>query len=153
MPEEVTSLRGFGPEEGAVAFATTHWSVVLAAQTESPAGQEAMEKLCPIYWRPVYSFLRRQGLASPEAEDLTQDFFAHILKRKDLTTVRKEKGRLRSYLLTSLKHLLTDQWRHANAAKRGKGQHLIPLDEIREDHRLDLESFDRLTPDQIYDRR
>ena len=89
------------------AFTTTHWSVVLEAQGESPAAQAALEKLCRTYWRPIYGFVRRQGVRPEEAKDLTQGFFALLLERRDLNVVRKEKGRLRSYLLTSLKHFLT----------------------------------------------
>src|SRR5437879_5857415 len=100
---------GLRRENGAVAFATTHWSVVLEAQGQSPAAQEALEKLCRTYWRPVYGFVRRQGVGPEEAEDLTQGFFALLLERRDLDAVRKEKGRLRSYLLTSLKHFLTNE--------------------------------------------
>jgi RNA polymerase sigma-70 factor (ECF subfamily) len=150
--DQVTSLTGVGGS-GPVAFSTTHWSVVLEAQGESPAAQEALEKLCRIYWRPIYSFVRRQGAGTEDAEDLTQGFFALLLERKDLNTVRKEKGRLRSYLLTSVKHFLADEGRHAMAVKRGKGQRLIPLDEIRERERIDVERSDRLTADQIYERR
>ena len=92
-----------------MAFATTHWSVVLTAQGQSPAAQEALEKLCRTYWRPVYSFIRRQGIGPEEAEDITQGFFALLLERRDFDAVRKEKGRLRSYLLTSLKHFLASE--------------------------------------------
>jgi RNA polymerase sigma factor (sigma-70 family) len=134
-------------------FATTHWSVVLEAQGESPAAQKALEKLCRTYWRSIYAFVRRQGAGAEDAEDLTQGFFAQLLERKDLNTVRKEKGRLRSYLLTSMKNFLTDESRHAMAVKRGKGQRLIPLDEIREREGVDLERSDRLTAEQIYERR
>ncbi len=97
--DDVTSLTapGGNAQNGAVAFATTHWSVVLQAQSESPAAQEALEKLCRTYWRPIYSFVRRQGVGPEEAEDLTQGFFALLLERRDLDSVRKEKGRLRSY--------------------------------------------------------
>jgi len=152
-PDEVTSLSATGQASaGPAAFTTTHWSVVLEAQGESPAAQEALEKLCRTYWRPIYSFVRRQG-ARNDAEDLTQGFFALLLERKDLNTVRKEKGRLRSYLLTSLKNFLTDERRRVMAIKRGKGQRLIPLDEIREGERIDVERSDRLTADQIYERR
>jgi len=151
---DVTSLSAIGgnAHPGAI-FTTTHWSVVLEAQGESPAAQAALEKLCRTYWRPIFSFVRRQGTRSEDAEDLTQGFFALLLERKDLNTVRKEKGRLRSYLLTSLKHFLADESRHAMAAKRGKGQQLIPLDEFRERERIDVERSDRLTADQIYERR
>jgi RNA polymerase sigma-70 factor (ECF subfamily) len=143
------ALGAYGP----AIFTTTHWSVVLEAQGESPAAQEALEKLCRTYWRPIYGFVRRHGTATEDAEDLTQGFFALLLERKDLNTVRKEKGRLRSYLLTSVKHFLADESRHAMAVKRGKGQRLIPLDEIRERECVDIERSDRLTADQIYERR
>src|SRR5437762_5955892 len=132
-------------QNGPIAFTTTHWSVVLTAQDESPAAQEALEKLCRTYWRPIYSFVRRQGIRPEEAEDLTQGFFALLLERRYLSTVRKEKGRLRSYLLASVKHFLADEWRHAMAVKRGKGQWLIPLEELRESERIDVQRSDRLT--------
>src|SRR6266496_667493 len=108
-------------QEGGTPFTTTHWSVVLEAQGDSPAAQVALERLCRIYWRPIYSFVRRQGVGPEKAEDLTQGFFALLLERKDLNTVRKEKGRLRSYLIASLKNFLADESRHAMAIKRGKG--------------------------------
>jgi len=151
--DEEASRSAIGTQGGAVAFATTHWSVVLTAQGESLAAQEALEKLCRTYWRPIYSFLRLQNVRPEEAEDLTQGFFALLLERRDLNTVRKEKGRLRSYLLVSLKHFLADEWRRAIAVKRGKGQWLIPLEELRDTHRIDVDRSDRLTPDQIYERR
>jgi len=144
---------GSSAQNGAVAFATTHWSVVLTAQDESPAAQEALEKLCRTYWRPIYSFVRRQGVGPEEAEDLTQGFFALLLERRDLSAVRKEKGRLRSYLLVSLKHFLADERRRAMAIKRGKGQRLIPLEELRANEGADMEPADPLTAERIYERR
>jgi RNA polymerase sigma factor (sigma-70 family) len=140
-------------QTGVVAFTTTHWSVVLAAQGESPEADAALEKLCRTYWRPLYGFVRRQGRKPEEAQDLTQGFFALLVERRDLNAVRKEKGRLRSYLLSSLKHFLADEWRHAMAVKRGKGHWLIPLEELREHERVDIECSDRLTAEQIYERR
>jgi len=139
-------------KEAAVPFTATHWSMVLDAQSELQAARDALEKLCRIYWRPIYSFVRRQGAGTEDAEDLTQGFFALLLERKDLNTIRKEKGRLRSYLLASFKNFLADERRRAIAIKRGKGERLIPLEEIRERERIDVES-DRLTADQIYERR
>ena len=111
---------------------------MLEAQGQSPTAQEALEKLCRIYWRPIYGFVRRQGVEPEEAKDLTQGFFALLLERRDLDTVRKEKGRLRSYLLTSLKHFLTNERSRAMAIKRGEGQQLIPLEEFRERERAVL---------------
>src|SRR5437764_15076848 len=115
---------GLRRENGAAVFATTHWSVVLEAQGESPAAQDALEKLCRTYWRPVYSFIRRQGVGIEEAEDLTQGFFALLLERRDLDAVRKEKGRLRSYLLTSVIHFLASEQRREMAGKRCNGLRL-----------------------------
>ncbi|PYK80938.1 MAG: RNA polymerase subunit sigma-24 [Verrucomicrobia bacterium] len=136
-----------------VAFTTTQWSVVLEAQGESPAAQEALENLCRTYWRPVYSFVRREGLGREEAEDVTQGFFAQLLERKRLSAVRKEKGRLRSFLLGALKYFLADERRRAMAIKRGKGQRLIPLERLRVDERIEMESSDPVTAEMIYERR
>ena len=136
-----------------MAFTTTHWSMVLEAQTESPTAQEALEKLCQIYWPPIYSFVQRKGVDPEEAKDITQDFFADLLEHRNLTAVRKEKGRFRSYLLGALKYFLADERRRAMAIKRGKGQRLIPLEELSADERTEMEPADSITADQIYDRR
>jgi RNA polymerase sigma factor (sigma-70 family) len=153
--DQVTSLTGVGrsAQNGGIAFVTTHWSVVLTARGESPAADEALEKLCRTYWRPVYSFIRRQGVGIEEAEDLTQGFFALLLERRDLDAVRKEKGRLRSYLLTSVKHFLASEQRRAMAIKRGKGQRLVPLEELSAAERTEIEPADPLSADRLYERR
>jgi RNA polymerase sigma factor (sigma-70 family) len=127
--------------------------VVLEAQGESPAAQDALEKLCRTYWRPIYSFVRREGVGPEEAEDLTQGFFALLLVRRDFDAIRREKGRLRSYLLTSLKHFLTSEQRRAKTAKRGKGQQPVPLDELSGAERRDMEPADHLTAERVYERR
>jgi len=140
-------------QHGGVAFTTTHWSVVLEARGESPAAHEALERLCRIYWRPIFAFLRRQGLPPEEAEDITQGFFAQLLERRSLDAVRKEKGRLRSYLLGALKYFLADEQRRTMAIKRGKGQRLVPLDELRAENRVEMEPADPVTAELIYERR
>ena len=154
-PDEVTSTTATDVtgHYGGAAFKTTHWSVVLEAQGESPAAAEALEKLCRTYWRPIFAFLRRQGIPLMEAEDLAQGFFAQLLERRSLDAVRKEKGRLRSYLLGALKYFLTDEQRRAMAIKRGKGQRLISLDELRAEEQIELEPADRVTAEMIYERR
>jgi len=136
---------------GGVAFTTTHWSVVLEAQGESPAAQAALEQICRIYWRPIYSFIRRQGTKPEEAKDITQGFFALILERKDFQSVRRERGRLRSFLLASLKHFMMNERRDAATIKRGGGRILIPLDEISDDS-SELDRSDAVSADQLYDR-
>ena len=144
---------GPSTRDGPVAFTTTHWSVVVEAQGPSPAAEAALEKLCRGYWRPIYSFVRRQGAVREEAEDLTQGFFARLLERRDLDIVRKEKGRLRSYLLVSLKNFLANERHRAMAIKRGEGRRLIPLEELHSGEHADLEPADNLSPDRIYERR
>jgi len=155
--DEITSLTKVGSEStgprGRAIFSTTNWSVVLEAQGQSPAAQEALEKLCQTYWRPVYSFIRREGTGHEEAEDLTQAFFALLLQRRNFADVRKEKGRLRSYLLTSLKHFLVSQHRRAVTVKRGKGQQPVPLEELAAIGRADIEPANHLSADRIYERR
>ena len=152
--DDVTSLNataGVG-HYGPAAFTTTHWSVVLKAQGESPAAQEALENLCRSYWRPIYGFVRRQGIKPEEAKDITQGFFALILERKGFHSVRQEKGRLRSFLLASLKHFMANARRDAATIKRGGGRTLIPLDEIDSYDSGDRDRGDMLSPDLLYDR-
>src|SRR3954471_23104005 len=122
-------------EAEGVAFVTTQWSMVLTAQGASPAADAALETLCRRYWRPLFGLVRRSGFVREEAEDLTQAFFARLLERRDLDAVRKEKGRLRSYLLVALKHFLANERHRASAIKRGEGKRVLSLDEMREDER------------------
>lgn len=152
-PEPVSRNCAVRGQKGAVSFTTTHWSVVLEAQAESPTAQEALEKLCQIYWPPIYSFVQKKGVDPEEAKDITQKFFADLLEHRSLTAVRKEKGRFRSYLLGALKYFLADEHRRAMAIKRGKGQRLIPLEELTVRERMDVEAADSLTAEQIYERR
>jgi hypothetical protein len=86
-------------------FATTHWSLILAAQGESPAAREALAELCRLYWYPLYAYIRRRGRAADEAQDLTQEFFARLLERDDLAGLDPARGRFRAFLLTD--HLRT----------------------------------------------
>jgi DNA-directed RNA polymerase specialized sigma24 family protein len=140
-------------ENGAVSFVTTHWSMVVTAQGESPAADEALEKLCRVYWWPLFSFVRRQGYNPEEAQDLTQSFFALFLERRDLDAVRREKGRLRSYLLASLKNFLGKTHRRVMTIRRGEGRPLVPLEELLARERADLEPAGHFSADRIYERR
>src|SRR5215467_544194 len=138
---------------GAMAFTTTHWSVVLEAQGKSPAAEAALEKLCRTYWWPLYGFVRRQGYKPEEAQDLTQAFFARLLERRDFETVRRERGRLRSYLLASIKNFLSKAWHRERTIKRGEGRPLISLDDLLARERVDQEPAHKLSADRIYERR
>jgi RNA polymerase sigma-70 factor (ECF subfamily) len=135
-------------------FATTHWSVVLAAgKGNSPTAREALERLCTTYWYPLYAFIRRQGFASHDAQDLTQSFFARFLEKNYLGTLQREKGRFRSYLLAAVKHFLANEWDRQRTQKRGGEKPTLSLDENAAESRYKLEPRDELTAEKIYERR
>jgi RNA polymerase sigma factor (sigma-70 family) len=135
-------------------FATTHWSVVLAAGHSSvPGGREALEKLCRAYWYPLYAFVRRQGGTPHDAQDSIQEFFAWLIERKQLRVVDSERGKFRSFLLATLKHFLSDERKKARAQKRGGGRELLSLDAQSAEDRFGLEPATDLTPEKIFERR
>jgi RNA polymerase sigma-70 factor (ECF subfamily) len=135
-------------------FATTHWSVVLAAADgQSPRAGAALETLCRAYWYPLYAFLRRDGQKPEDAEDVTQAFFARLLERNDLAQVGREKGRFRSFLLAALKHFLCDEHDKQRAQKRGGGSEVISLDAASAEERYRLEPADERSPDKLFERR
>jgi RNA polymerase sigma-70 factor (ECF subfamily) len=112
--------------------------------------EEALVRLCQIYWPPLYAYIRRRGHAVHEAQDLTQAFFAHILENRALEAVGPSKGRFRSFLLASLKHFLDNEWHKAHTLKRG-GQHVfISWDDLKPEDRESLELSDRMTPERIF---
>jgi RNA polymerase sigma factor (sigma-70 family) len=138
----------------AATFATTHWSVVLAAgQSTDAQTSEALEQLCRTYWYPLYAYVRRRGYTPEDAEDLTQEFFARFLAGKYLASVDRERGKFRSYLLGALNHFLADAWDHAHRIKRGGGQATQTLDVRSGESRYTLEPVAELAPDQLFDRR
>jgi len=134
-------------------FATTHWSVVLTAQGPgSPYATEALEKLCRTYWYPLYAYVRRRGHSVEDAQDLTQEFFAHLIEKHWLAEADRGKGRFRTFLLTALNHFIAKEWRRSRAVKRGGGRVLVSLDDTAE-ARYAQEAASNLTPEKIYDRR
>jgi RNA polymerase sigma-70 factor (ECF subfamily) len=135
-------------------FATTRWSVVLAAgNDESPGSREALARLCETYWYPLYAFARRWGHTADEAQDLTQGFFARLLEKHYLGDVRPERGRFRSFLLASLKHFLLNERDRVLAQKRGGGHVPVPLEIDTAEGRYRLEPSDTATPETIFERR
>jgi len=134
-------------------FATTHWSVVLQAGVEpSPQASSALEELCRTYWYPLYVYVRRQGQAPQDAEDLTQEFFARLLRLNSLREVGREKGKFRTFLLASLNHFLADHWDKARAAKRGGGQRTLSLDDEDAEQRYAADLAVNLAPEKLFDR-
>lgn len=142
------------PLESARQFATTHWSIVLAAgANELPGAKAALEQLCRTYWYPLYAFLRRDGKDKETAEDLTQGFFERLLRLNSLTEVQREKGKFRSFLLASLKQFMFDEQDKAGALKRGGGQSIFSLDDTTNEDRYQHEPVDDLDPEKLYERR
>jgi len=135
-------------------FATTHWSVVLAAkQGDSSESAAALEKLCRTYWYPLYAYLRRRGCDEHDAQDLTQGFFAQLLERRSIQGVEREKGKFRSFLLASLNYFLADQRDRASAQKRGGGRQVLSLDTQEAEQRYCLEPADERSPEKIFERQ
>ena len=134
-------------------FATTRWSVVLKAKGADPKGREALSTLCRDYWHPVYAFIRRQGYDAEQARDLTQSYFVLVLESSLLHDVRRTEGRFRSFLLTSIRHFLSDARDRERAAKRGGGQSPILLDEAFAEESYRREPHTELTPEEIFERR
>ena len=135
-------------------FASTHWSVILAAcQTASPEAEAALEKLCVAYWYPLYAYLRRSGHAPHDAEDLTQNFFAsRIVTKRIFQGIQPGTGRFRSWLLTSLQNMVKNEREKAQAIKRGGAQPHLPLDFQSAEGRYLAEPAHNLTPEKFYDR-
>jgi len=134
-------------------FATTHWSVVLAAGHPTDArASAALEQLCRTYWYPLYAYARRHGHPPADAEDLTQEFFARLLARDYLARADPRKGRFRSFLLTGMKYLLCDERDRARRLKRGGGQQAIAFDAHVAEERYRLEPADTSTPERVFER-
>jgi DNA-directed RNA polymerase specialized sigma24 family protein len=143
-----------GAETGGQHFRTTAWSVVAqAGQSDSPQAMAALEKLCQSYWYPIYAELRRRGISPHDAQDLTQDFFACLLRRGSIAAADRSKGRFRSYLLGALKYFLADEYDKRRAEKRGGGQPIVSLDEDEAESRFRQEPAPGASPDQAFDRR
>jgi len=137
-------------------FASTRWTVVYQAGDSKASSQDALSalsELCQIYWRPVYLFLRREGYAFDDAEDLTQGFFAHLIETRAYARARPEKGRFRAFLLGALKYFIADARKRDRAQKRGGGTVLLPLAQSAvaevEARAVELE---RWSADRVYER-
>ncbi len=134
-------------------FATTHWSVVLAAgHNSTPRAQDALAQLCGTYWYPLYAYVRRHGYSANDAQDLTQGFFVNFLEKRSVSHAAREKGRFRSFLLGALKHFLADEHDKAAAQKRGVGRIVVSWDQKCAEERFGNEPADELSPDKLYER-
>lgn len=165
QPPQPTPGHSGGAPAGRWRFATTQWSVVLAAGkggADTPAGaapsageaRDALSLLCRTYWYPLYAYVRARGHGADEAQDLTQSFFARLLEKNTLRAADPERGRFRSFLLASLKHFLANEWDRQSAQKRGGGRPVASLDVAYDDaeRRYAREPADTLTPERLFER-
>ena len=135
-------------------FATTRWSVVVAAGGDDTAGaRDSLARLCASYWFPLYAFVRRRGHSPEEAQDLTQAFFTKLLEKNWVADADRSKGRFRTFLLSALTHFLSDEWDRARAQKRGGGAATLPLSFDTAEERYVREPADPDTPERIFERR
>jgi RNA polymerase sigma-70 factor (ECF subfamily) len=135
-------------------FRTTRWSVILAAaESQMPGSQAALSELCQHYWYPLYAFARRRGYAPPDAQDLTQGFFLHLLEHRALKRADPLKGKFRSFLLASYRNFLADESDRARSLKRGGNFEFVALDTDDAENRYRLEPADHLTAEKIFDAR
>ncbi len=135
-------------------FVTTHWSVVLSARDhELPQSAVALEQLCVAYWYPLYAHARWLGNSPPDAEDLTQEFFARLLEKNYLDAVEQERGRFRTFLLVIFKRFIAEQWHRGQAQKRGSGKVAVPFDTELAERLYQNDSSATLPAEKLYEQR
>jgi RNA polymerase sigma factor (sigma-70 family) len=127
--------------------------VLSARKNDSPQSAAALETLCRTYWYPLYAYVRRQGHIPPDAQDLTQEFFARLLEKDYLKAAAQEKGRFRTFLIVALKRFLANEWDRVRAQKRGGGQPLLSLDTELAEQRYRIESVEGSTAERLFERR
>ena len=141
-------------QSGPGRFVTTQWTLVRAAAgKDSAVAAEALERLCSIYWYPVFAFVRRRGYSVEDAQDLTQGFFTRILEKAELGIADRDRGRFRSFLLTACEHYLLNERDRAQAAKRGGGRAPLPIDFAAAEARYQRSLSHDETPEHLYHRQ
>jgi RNA polymerase sigma-70 factor (ECF subfamily) len=135
-------------------FPNTRWSVVLAAtQRPSPESAAALETICRSYWYPLYAYVRRCGQTPHDAQDLTQEFFCRLLEKRWLDSADRERGKLRIFLVTAMKHFMNNEWRKAAALRRGGGQAPVQYDTSIAESRYVADKSSTLAADETFDRQ
>ena len=153
MNEPRTSVGRHTMLTGPARFPVTRWTLVFAAgDPQGTESRSALTSLCEGYWYPLYAYLRRRGHPADQAQDLTQEFFVRVLEGRYLDRVDRDKGRFRSFLLTSLKFFVADEGDRNRAHKRGGGL-LVPLEFSSAEARYQREPSHDETPEQIFERR
>ncbi|MBS0574824.1 MAG: sigma-70 family RNA polymerase sigma factor [Proteobacteria bacterium] len=140
--------------KSSVNFATTSWSLVLAAgERGSVKAEQALERLCALYWYPIFAFVRRQGHGADAAQDLTQGFFSVLIGKGEIARADRARGRFRSFLLASCQHFLANERDRDHALKRGGGVVSVPIDIVAAEQRYERALGHAETPERFYDRQ
>ena len=135
-------------------FETTDWTLVRTAGAgDDRRARAALARLCHVYWYPLYAFVRHQDYSADDAADLVQGFFMVLLEKHYLEEVNPDAGRFRTFLLTSLKHFLSNQRAKDRALKRGGGLRLLSLDSEEAERRWAYEPVGEVTPEDVFERR
>lgn len=134
-------------------FASTHWSVILAAGHSDTGALQALESLCENYWYPLYAYARRRGCSPHDAQDLTQEFFARLLEGNWVAKANRDRGRFRSFLLSAMKHFMANEWNRSQTQKRGGGRPILSLNDNSAERRYGFEPVEKATPESLYERR
>lgn len=150
--DTMSAMSSDSPSAAPRVFPNTRWSVVLAARQPSPESAAALDALCRAYWPPLYAYVRRCGQAPHDAQDMTQEFFAHLLEKRWLDAADREKGKLRTFLIAALKNFMRNEWRRASAQRRGGGQSLAQFDTAFAESRFAADAKS-LAPDEVFDRQ
>ncbi len=146
-------IGGFPPPRGGQ-FATTRWSLVLAAgRAANPRSAEALTFLCELYWHPVYTLIRRQGFSAPDGADLTQAFFERVLEKGYFQDADPNRGRFRAFLCTAVRHFLSNERDREQSLKRGGKRPPLSLDAETAEGRYQIDPRDDLTPEKLFDRQ
>ncbi len=133
-------------------FLTTQWGLVTAASAQGAAeARAALEELYRLYCYPVYAFIRRRGYGRQDAQDLTQDFFVHLLEKGTLGRADPQRGRFRNFLLGALEHFLSNAAERASACKRGGGCQWVFLDDDAAEDRYQLAAPEGLTAEKLFE--
>jgi RNA polymerase sigma-70 factor (ECF subfamily) len=149
----VNDASEFPVAEGARRFASTRWSLVMAAaERNSPDGEAALDTLCRLYWYPLYAYARRRLPRPQDAQDMTQEFLARLLDKEYLRQANRQRGRFRSFLLTAFKHFLANERERNHALKRGGTTKFLPLEFDSGERRYCREPNHEATPESLYER-
>ena len=136
------------------AFATTHWSLVVAAgNRDSPHAEKALAELCQIYWYPLYAYVRRRGYGPEDAEDLTQDFFVRLMEKEYLGLADRQRGKFRTFLLCAMKHFLINHQESSKAVVRGGRVNHLSIDAQDAERQYLAEPVEKISPERYYEKR